>query len=520
MNRPFKKSSKIWLALICVFICSSTPFLIAQQKNDDLDKLKGFDEFVAKILAEYKVPGAAISIVKNGTVLYARGFGFRDVKNNFQVTPHTLFAIGSCTKAFTATTMGILVDEGRLDWDKPIRMYLPGFTLSDPIVTEQMKAKDLICHRSGLPRHDQMWYKSPLTRRELFERLRYLEFSRGLREVYQYNNLMFMTAGILVETTVGTSWEEFARQRILTPLGMSETNFSVEDSKKAPDFSFPYQEVNGQIEQIPFCNIDAIAPAGSINSNVLDMAQWVCLNLNKGKYGEKGDKRIVSEAVLAQIHAPQVVVPDTIKYDELFYGSYGLGWRISAYRGHLLVSHGGAIDGFSATVSMMPKDNIGIVLLNNLEDAPINGILAYSIYDRLLGLEPVDWNSRIKTELMKSKAEAEKAKKEKEKDRKLNTRPSHPLENYAGEYEHPAYGVFSIKKDGDRLKAEFHATTFVLNHYHYDTFEPKNDLVSLDQPLTFFIDAKGDIGSLAIKLEPTVKEIVFNRIVKKSEEKK
>lgn len=512
--------ARSFLAVVFAILSFFIQISFARQKNDDLAKLKGFDEFVEKIIAEHKVPGIAISIVKDGQVLYAQGFGLRDVKNGLSVTPHTLFAIGSCTKALTATTMGILVDEGKLEWDKPVRTYLPAFMLSDLIVTEQMKARDLVCHRSGLPRHDQMWYKSPLSRRELFDRLRYLEFSRGLRETYQYNNLMFMTAGTLVETIAGTSWEDFARQRILAPLGMNETNFSVEDSKKAADFALPYQEVTSKIEQIPFCNIDAIAPAGSINSNVLDMAKWVLLNLNKGKYGEKGEKQIISEATLAQIHSPQVVVPDTVKYDELFYGSYGMAWRISAYRGHLIVSHGGAIDGFSATVSMMPKDHIGIVLLNNLEDAPINSTLAYNIYDRLLGLSPIDWNERVKNDLAKSKAEAEKKKAEREKDRKPGTKPSHPLDDYVGEYEHPAYGMFAIKKEGDQLKADFHSMTFNLNHFHYDTFDLKNDLASIDQPLTFVIDPKGNIGSLMIKLEPAVKEIVFPRKPPKPEAEK
>jgi hypothetical protein len=301
---------------------------------------------------------------------------------------------------------------------------------------------------------------------------------------------------------------------------MSETNFSVEDSKKALDFAYPYQVVEGKVEQVPFCNIDAIAPAGAINSNALDMARWVLMNLNKGRTGEKGETRIVSEAVLAQIHAPQVVVPGSLKYDELFYGIYGMGWRISAYRGHLLVGHGGAIDGFSATVSMLPRDNIGLVLLNNLEDAPINSILMYNIYDRLLGLEPIDWNARIKADLAAAKADAAKKKQEEDKDRKLDTKPTHSLEEYAGEYEHPAYGVFSIRKEGEGLLGTFHATNLALHHFHYDTFTVKDDLAGIDQKLTFGIDAKGDIGSLSIKLEPEVKEIVFTRQTKKPEEKR
>ena len=486
------------------------------QKPDPLSNLKGFDTFANKILAEWKVPGVAVSIVKDGKVIYAEGFGFKDVTNGLKVTPHTVFAIGSCTKAFTATTMGILVDEGKLDWDKPVRTYLPSFKLLDPVASEQMTPRDLVCHRSGLPRHDRVWYLSPFSRPQLFERLQYLEPSRGFRAVYQYQNLMYMTAGYLVEKTVGISWEEFAGKRILEPLGMKETNFTITDSQKAPDFAFPYQEIKGKVEQIPFCNIDAIGPAGSINSNVSDMSKWVLLNLNKGRTGEKADQRIVAEATLAQIHSPQIVVPDTLKYDELFYASYGMGWRITAYRGHPLIYHGGAIDGFSAMVSFMPKDNLGIVLLNNLEDAPVNSILAYNIYDRLLGLNYVNWDQRIRAERVKSRQEAEKTKKEREKDRKPNTQLSHPLDDYAEPYEHPGYGILTIEKEGNGLKAKYNTMTFVLTHYHFDIFEMTNESIDFDQLLSFYTDAKGSIGSVSIKFEPAAKDIVFLRIPAKN----
>jgi CubicO group peptidase (beta-lactamase class C family) len=482
------------------------------QKPDALSSLNGFDAFANKILAEWKVPGVSAAIVIDGKLIYGEGFGFKDVKNGLKVTPHTVFAIGSCTKAFTATTMGILVDEGKLDWDKPVRTYLPSFKLLDPVASEQMTPRDLVCHRSGLPRHDRVWYLSPLSREQLFERLQYLEPSRGFRAAYQYQNLMFMTAGYLVEKTVGMPWEEFARKRILEPLEMKETNFSVTDSQKAPDFALPYQEIKGKVEQIPFCNIDAIGPAGSINSNVSDMAKWVLLNLNKGQYGEKDNQRIIAESTMAQIHSPQMVVPDEMKYDELFFPSYGMGWRITAYRGHWLVYHHGAIDGFSAMVSFMPRDHFGIVLLNNLDGAPANTVLAYNIYDRLLGLSQVDWNQRIKDERAKSQQDAEKAKKEQERDRKPNTQPSHVLDDYAGDFENPGYGIVTIEKQGNELKAKYNTLAFGLKHYHYDIFDMTSDFINFDQLLSFMTGAKGQVGSLSVKFEPNAKEIIFTRV--------
>jgi CubicO group peptidase (beta-lactamase class C family) len=513
---PSKINKLIPIVLLLALFAS----LSFSQQNPDLAKLKGYENFAQSILAEYKVPGVAVAIVKDGRVLYMQGFGFRDIQAGLKVTPHTLFGIGSCSKAFTAVTMGILVDEGKLEWNKSVRTYLPTFQLSDPAATEMLTPRDLVSHRTGLPRHDKVWYKSTLSRKELYDRLRFLDFSRGVREVYQYNNLMFMAAGILVEAVTGTTWEEFVRRRILDPLGMSETNFSVADSRKSADFAEPYQEVEGKVVPIPFCNVDAIAPAGAINSSVSDMARWLLLNLAKGRYGEKLEKRIISEAVLGQIQTPQVIVPEEWKYDELFYGSYAMAWRINSYRGHLLVAHGGSIDGFTALVSMLPKDNIGLVVLNNLESGPINYILAYNIYDRLLGLKPVDWDGRTRTDLAKSREAAEKSKKEREKDRKPGTSPTHPLKEYAGDFDHPAYGRFSVRMEGDRLLADFHGLTYAMSHFHYDTFELKNPLAEIEAPLTFLIDAKGDIGSLSIRLEPTVKDIVFTRAAAKAEDKK
>jgi len=474
--------------------------------------LKGFEKFVTKTMDEWEVPGLAIVVIKDEKVILSKGFGYRDIKKKLNVTPNTLFAIGSCTKAFTATAMGILVDDNKLNWDSPVRDYLPTFKLFDPMASEGMTPQDLVCHRSGLPRHDAMWYNSSASRKELFDRLRYLKSSKDFRVLFQYQNLMFMTSGYLVGQVSGTTWEKFIQDHFFTPLGMNGSNFSVEDSKKAADFALPYTEKDEQVIEIPFRNIDTIGPAGSINSNVTDMANWLLLNLNKGKFGEK---QIVSESSLKEIHSPQMIASKTLRYDEMFYSLYGMGWSITSYRGHPMLSHGGGIDGFTALVSFMPKDNIGLVILTNRGGTPVPQIFAYNVYDRLLGLEPVDWEKRIRDQRNKAKKEAEKSKKEKGKDRKPNTTPSHPLEDYVGEYENPGYGVLYIKKDGDNLKATYNSIEFEVEHYHYDIFEFKNELLDMNQKASFFTDVKGHIGSLSVQFEPAVDEIVFDRIPEK-----
>ena len=474
--------------------------------------LEGFDKFITDVMAEWKVPGLAISIVKDGKVLYSRGFGSRNIKEGLEVTPHTLFAIGSCSKAFTAAAMGILVDEGKLDWDKPVREYLPSFKLEDLFASQGMTPRDLVCHRSGLPRHDLVWYNSSADREELFERLQYLEPSKDFRTTYQYQNLMFMTAGYLVGQIADTTWEKFVKERIFEPLGMGESNFSVEDSKKAQDFALPYMEKEEKVVEIPFRNIDNVGPAGSINSNVTDMANWLLLNLSNGKFGEK---QIISENTLQEIHSPQMISSKILRYDELFYSTYGMGWAITAYRGHLMLLHGGGIDGFTALVSLMPKDNIGLVILTNLNGNPAPSIVAYNVYDRLLGLDHVPWNKRMKEELEKAKKEGEKAKKEKDEDRKPNTQPSHPLDDYAGDYKHPGYGVMTIQKDGEQLKVVYNSTEFPMRHYHYDIFEVENEMWDATYKISFLTDIKGNIGSLSAQLEPAVEPIVFTRMPEK-----
>ncbi len=500
----FKKNSRYGYLLFLIFI-----FLPLFGLQPLPKELKNFASFIDQTRREWNVPGVAIAVVKEGKVVMADGFGFRNIQEKLPVTASTLFAIGSCTKAFTATAVGLLVDEGKVEWDKPVRDYLPAFKLQDPVASQRLTVRDLLCHRSGLPRHDLMWYGSSFSREELFSRLSYLESSKDLRYLWQYQNLMFMVAGILVEKVSNQSWEEFVRQRLLEPLTIREANFSVAESQQSPDYSLPYQEFNGQVEAIPFRAIEAIGPAGSINANVQDMAKWLIFNLSQGRYA---DKQVVSEATLKEIHSPQMVVPGPLRFPEILYSSYGLGWLITPYRGHLLLSHGGGIDGFSALVALLPQDQIGLVILTNLNGTPLPQILSYSLIDRLLRLPEIPWNQRFKEEAKKAKEQAEKIRKDKFQGRKEGTSPSHPLEDYVGDYENPGYGVITVTKNGAQLQAQFHAFDLKLTHFHYDVFWAENKRFGLEEKLSFQTDLNGHIASLSLQLEPAVKEIVFTRL--------
>src|SRR5579859_2064747 len=491
---------------------SSTPVALPAE-NATSDPLAGFDEFVAQVMKDWKVPGVAVAIVKDGRVILAKGYGERDTQKHLPVTPQTLFAIGSITKSFTVSAMGMLVDEGKLDWDQPVREYLPEFKIYDPVASEHMTPRDLVTHRSGLPRHDMLWYSSDFSRADLVRRLRYLEPSKDFRSTYQYNNLMVMTAGYLVGRVAGTTWEDFVRQHILVPLGMHSTDYSVTDSQKSADFAMPYQNAAGVVKDMPFHNVDRLGPAGSINSNVEDLAQYLLFHLSKGMHGQA---RLLSEDSENQMQSPQMVETSSERWREIGLLTYGMALNVSAYRGHKFVSHGGAIDGFTAQLSFMPQDNIGVIVLANLDSNknPVPIIVTYDAYDRLLGLDQTPWNRRFMDDELKSKQSEEEAKKQGFTERKPNTHPSHDLKDYLGEYENPGYGIVKIEPDGEGFKFSLNLLSSPLRHFHYDVFEvPPNPLDQMEKTkVMFFSDWNGDISSLSIPLEPHVKDIVFKRV--------
>lgn len=480
---------------------------------DATTQLQGFDDFINATIQEWQLPGLAIAIVKDGEVIFSQGFGKRDVAQNLDVTPNTLFPIASCTKAFTATALGLLVDEGKLEWDIPVRTYLPAFKLHDPVASERMTPRDLLTHRSGLPRHDRAWYNSPLSRQEIFDRLQYLEPSQDFRNLWQYQNLMYMTAGYLLEKVSGQTWEEFVQQRIFAPLGMTASNFSIADTKSRADFSLPYDDVNDQVQEIDFYERQqAIGPAGSIISSVEDMSKWLLFQLNKGKVG---DQQIIAESQLAQIHTPQMVIPDPRRYIELSPASYALGWMVMTYRGHLLLQHSGGIDGFSSLTTCLPDDNIGIVILSNKDGCPVHTVVTYNACDRLLGLDEIGWNERIGKEYREVIDALKKGIEPNFDDRVPDTQPSHDLDAYTGEFEHPGYGTVTVRREGEQLRLTLNKLDAPLTHFHYDIFLAVVERFFFSSKVHFFIGPKGEIESLSIALEPAVKEITFKRAASK-----
>jgi len=478
------------------------------------------NQFIPAQMQKWKVPGLAIAVVQNGQVIYSHGFGLRDVKANLPVTSKTIFAIGSISKSFNSLSMGILNDEGKLDWDKPVRQYLPEFQMHDPVASERMTLRDLISHRVGMAGHDLVWYSSDFSREDLVRRLRFLQSDHDFRSGYHYNNMLVMAAGYMVGKIAGGTWEDFVRQRIFEPLQMNSSNFSVLDSQKSSDFSEPYRkdEHAGAVSQIPFHPISTIGPAGSINSNVEDMARYAIFQLGKGKVG---DRQLVSEANLTLNHTPQVPMPRGSPSKEIGFRSYAMGWVISSYRGHRLWWHNGGIDGFYALLSLLPDENFGVVILTNLLDEdPVPEVVAYHIYDHLLGLEPVDFAKRFEELETKQKAAEDEEHTKELSERKQNTHPSHELKDYVGRYENPGYGVITVQTDGNGFKATLNKLSFPLHHYHYDVFEsPPDSTGAVDiGKLRFQTSMSGDIDSIAAPLEPAAPEIIFNRVTEKAQQ--
>jgi CubicO group peptidase (beta-lactamase class C family) len=489
------------------FSLSRGPGLAAKAKQ----ALAGFDEVVNRGLQSLNVPGAALAVVVEDEVLLAKGFGYRDLEKKLPLTPDSLLAIGSATKAFTTFTMGLIVDKGGLEWNKPVRTYIPWFKLYDLFASERLVPEDLVTHRSGLPRHDLVWYNNYTTSREEFvRRLAFLKPTADLRLKFQYNNLMFLTAGYLTEVLTGKTWEEAVRTLVLEPLEMKRTNFSVDVSQKDADFALPYREREGKLEKIPFRNISNIGPAGSINSCVGEMSHWVLVHLNGGKY--KG-QQVINAQTLENMHLAHMPTGGTPAIPEVTPADYGLGWFVDTYRGHSRVHHGGNIDGFSALVSLLPKDRVGFVILTNKNGTPLPELLVRQATDLILGLEPKDWIG----EAAKSKAKGEEAQKEAEKKKVTRripgTKPAHKLEDYAGEYNNPGYGDLKVFVQDGALAFTYNAITTPLEHWHYETFNGKRaeDPTFENMKLTFCTNANGYVASLKAPFEPTLEDIVFDK---------
>lgn len=434
--------------------------------------LQGFDDYVNKAIKDWDVPGVAIAVVKDDKIVFAKGYGVREVGKPDKVDERTLFAIGSSSKAFTAAALAMLVDEGKIKWDDPATKYLPGFQLYDPVVTRELTVRDLLTHRVGLERGDLLWYATDYSRDEILRRIRYLKPSSSMRSKFGYQNIMFLAAGQIVPSVTSKTWDDFLRERIFMPLGMNSTGTSINALKNSNDVAAPHSKFDDKVTAIPYRLIDNIGPAGSINSNVVDMAQWVRLQLNNGKFG---DKQLVNSANVSEMQSPQTIIrlegQMKMLYPEAHFLNYGMGWFLSDYRGRKMVEHGGAIDGMRGLVAMIPEEKIGVVILANLSGTTISVPLAYRIFDAYLGVQPRDWSAEMLKPMNALFAQIRDAEAKQEASRVKDTKPSLALENYAGDYQNEMYGDAKLAMENGKLVLRRGSYfTGDLEHWHYDTF--------------------------------------------------
>jgi CubicO group peptidase (beta-lactamase class C family) len=458
--------------------------------------LEDFDTYVDGAVRDWEVPGLAVAIVKDGRVVFSKGYGLRELGKPEPVDTQTLFAIGSTTKAMVAAAAGVLVDEGRLGWDDPVTKHLPDFQLYDPYVTREVTLRDLLTHRAGLGNADFLWYGRDLTRKEILHRLRYLPPQTSMRSHFTYQNIMYTAAGEVVAAAGGTTWEQFLRQRILEPLGMEDSVALLAETAGRPNVASPHYRVDGEVQVIQNASVDPVAPAGSVWSSVDDMAKWMVFLL-------EGSSSLLESETRAELFKPQFVVSDvfypTAELTRPHWTTYALGWFQQDYSGRAVDFHTGSIDGMVAIVGLIRDERLGVYVLGNLDHAEVRHALMYRAFD-VFGEAPLrDWSGEFKELYGKLHEEAESRQKEVEDARITGTSPSFSLASYAGTYEDPLYGTITVKHDGNLELSFGPGLVGELEHWHYDTFRVHWEKKWRGSVLvTFTMDAGGSPSALNV----------------------
>jgi CubicO group peptidase (beta-lactamase class C family) len=510
--RTFTKTLGALLALLLL-----TQAVVAQTINPPPDiakKLGDFDAFMAKLLKDWNAPGVGVGIVVKDKLVFAKGYGYRDYDKKLPITPDTRFQIASNTKLFTSIAAGLLVEEGKLDWDKPIKQLVPEIEFYNADLNNSVSLRDMLGHRTGISRHDLIWFQSDFTRKELFQRLKYLEPSQPIRTGFLYNNMMYVGVGYAIELKTGQTWEDFTAKRIFQPLGMTRTLFSVSEMTKDDNHFVPYREKRDTTILIPREIYDdgfAVGPAGSIISTINDMSKWVITLMNEGSYN---GKQVIPKAVVRQTLSPGIALRNTELlnkgFGEVLNSAYGMGRQSASYRGHWLAYHGGDLPGIHSQVSLMPTDSIGVIVFAIGEHtSPLYNLISFNVYERLLGMSQTPWAERRLKEYLASKKAEKETRKSGGAEKVPGTKPSHPLADYAGLFDHPAYGELRVNQKGDALELDFHKIKLPLTHFHYDRFDTPNDEVFGVLSLSFNTNPQGELDGLRISLDES--EVTFKR---------
>ena len=464
------------------------------------------ESFVHQAMQAWNVPGLALVIVKDDQIMLARGYGVREMDKPELVDEHTLFAIGSNTKAFTATAIGLLVQEGKLAWDDPVTKYLPDFQLYDSHTTQLITIRDLLCHRSGLGTWaGDVLLLSSYPTEEVVRRLRHIPPGYGFRAGYGYSNLMFITAGLVIEKVSGMSWDDFIRQRIFEPSGMTDSVTNPRYLKGRTNIAVPHEDVKSKLQTVVQREDAHVGAAGSIHASISDIALWMRLQLNNGSLD---GKQIVDSAIIAETRTPHTPIKLTDIERKLFpsrhFSAYGLGWFLSDIHGRFVVRHTGGVDGMLSCVAMIPEEKLGIAVFTNKLPNAAYVVLPHYLTEKLLGVPSSDWiQSYIDLE-KEGKEKEEETKKKRDDSHAKDTRPSLALEKYAGAYDSLILGGATIGVDGSGLHIQLQAHESIsgtLEHWHYDTFLCHwNDPVLGESLIPFITDGQGQVAEFRVKI--------------------
>jgi len=484
------------------------------------------DAWVARAMKEFEVPGVAVAIVKDGQAVYSKGFGVRKIGEPGAVDAHTLFGIASNTKAFTSTALALLVDDGKVKWDDPVTKYLPSFALYDPLASREITVRDLLCHRTGLGlgAGDLLfWPDTDVTREQVVGAARWIRPASSLRSKYAYNNLMFVVAGEVIRAASGQKYDDFIRDRIFTPLGMTESRITAVSFKPGENIAMPHSRgwrLAGTLTPITPTKDETWAAAAGVKSNLTDLAKWLGTHLNSGKFG---DKQIWSERREGDLQWPQTIIgtggggattSEILKKLTPNFSAYGLGFSLRDYKGRKIVSHGGALTGMLTTIYMLPQEKLGIIVLTNQEEGGAMSSIAWRIIDHYLGEPEADYITAYAASRAASMKRANDAEAKAAGERNLASKPSLPLSGYAGAMQDAWYGKATLVVDDGRLVLRMSRTPAMvagLIHWQYDTFKAVfRDKTIPEAFVTFSLNPAGKVSEMRMEAVNSIADFSFD----------
>lgn len=520
LTKQLSRLSKLSIAL-CIL---GTSHVSAEEAASDIDysiQLQGLDKKIENAITDFNLPGLAVAVVVDGKIIKAKGYGYRDIDKKLPATADTQYSIGSSTKAFTTFMLGTIVDEGIIDWDVAVKNYLPEWDMHDDYAANHVNLRDMLSHRTGLPRHELIWYgNSKLTINDLMVKLPKLESSKELRQGFQYSNLMYAMSGYVAETVTGQDWNTLIQTRLLDKLDMNNTSLNYRGMHAADNYSLPYEEDEQGLTLTALSkNIGGVMrPAGVINSSVKDMSNWLQVLLNEGKYQ---DRQLIQKSTLAQLQSPQIAITGMSPNADMSPLSYGLGWFTQTYRGYYQVQHGGNINGYTSAVFTYPHEKVGIVILTNKNYSPVPHALAMDISDSLFSLEA---REHLTTSLKRKQAQIEgPTKAAPTKNTTPDLKPTFELEEYTGIYFHPGYGEVVISAVEGGLQVNYMEIQEQFEHEVFNTFVSRNTFqfgIFEGEKLNFDINKNGEIAAVHLPFEHALDGITFTLQTKAQHTKK